>query len=95
VFVLGFRRHPGVAVGMQSIPRELNVKRLAGLLILLHELLCPLGHAENVDRVRVGELERMLVAGVAVAFAVAVAFRTAAADMPLAVVGRGISSLRE
>ena len=91
MFVLGFRRLERVALCVQCVPRKLDVERLAGLFVLAHELFRSLGHAEDVDRVRVGELEGLFVARVAIMFIVAVVSRSAAADVPLAIMGGGIT----
>ena len=89
--VLRFGLRKRVPWGMERIPGELHVERLARLSGTAHEVLGALGHPKQIDRIGIGEGKGLLVAGVAVMVVVAVFTRATAADVPLAIVGRRVA----
>ena len=80
---------------MQGVVGHLQVERLTRPLILLHERLGPVGHAEDVDGVGILESFRLAVARVAVAHVVTMLFGAAAAEMPLPEVRRRVTCLAQ
>ena len=85
----------GVFGGVQRVPGELDKEGLSRPGAFLHEGLGTSGHAENINRIWIGELKRLFVAGVAIVLVVAVLSRPAASDVPLAIVSRCITGLPE
>ena len=77
---------------MECIPRKLDVKGFTCFHTLLHELLSPLSHAEDIDGIRIVELEGLFVTGIPIVFIITMFSRPTSTDMPLAIMRRGVAS---
>ena len=77
---------------MQSVPGELNEKRLGVFGVFLHEGFCAAGHPEDIDGVWIDKFECLFVSGVSIVFIVSVVSGTTATDVPFAVMSGSVTS---